>query len=89
MNILLAVSVQNPPANPPQILPQRLAHIGYIGQILHIMHVLYVAQKGIANLKKQCFGFCLIFIRIRPDCKKIHKTKNLSVVSEQVLHKLT
>jgi hypothetical protein len=72
MNFLLALGVQNPPAaNPLQILPQRLAHIGYIGQILHIMHVLYVAQKGIANLKKkQCFGFCLIFIRIRPDCKK-------------------
>jgi hypothetical protein len=57
MNILLAVSVQNPPANPPQILPQRLAHIGYIEQILHIMFVLFVAQKGIANLKKNVLVF--------------------------------
>jgi hypothetical protein len=59
MNFLLALGVQNLPANPLQILPQRLAHIGYIGQILHIMHVLYVAQKGIANLKKTMFWFLL------------------------------
>ncbi len=77
MNFLLALGVQNPPANPLQILPQRLAHIGYIGQILHIMHVLYVAQKGIANLKKNNVLVYVYYLFVSDlIARKIHKTLN-------------